>query len=639
LGAVAVGVPSAAHAAPPTAARAPRPATAAATTATNGLIAYSCFNHGGSGKNGWVVATSTGANKVFTAWTRGPFGGSAQWSADGTELVHSAAMSPTDPATGKPARLSIVLSEADGSYPWQLTTDDPAADTADVDPAWLSGGAVFTRQLGAGATDVREALNFGVANPPEFVSHAEMPDGSSVTGDLAWVHDSSDITVNGVFPLTSSGVHPRFSPDASSVAYVDAATRKSIHTISATGTNDTVAVTTPTGPITDLAWSPDQTKWLIAGPTSVWVEDRATGKFTLIGGYECNGGSPQVSWQPIPSTPERVVRIAGSDRVGTSIAVSKASFPTDHTADAVVLADSMHFPDALAGTPLAVKEHAPLLLTDGSKQTIDPRVMAEIRRVIKSTSSPVYVLGGTSSVSGGIETALNSAGYTALKRFAGSDRYDTALQIAQFMQAGNPALNIFLATGTDFPDGLSAGAAAAAGWPGFPTQSDGAVLLLTNGAQLPPAVKHFIDVGKAAPSPASVIAVGGLAARAYPTADYSAVGADRYQTSELLAEKWFSPTTSVELATGLSFPDALTGGTYEAALGHGYIPLLLVPPSLSGSGAVPSVLHAWSAAIDHATVFGGTGVVSSTEVGQLRSIIGLKTTCTVDTDTAPPAAC
>jgi hypothetical protein len=334
------------------------------------------------------------------------------------------------------------------------------------------------------------------------------------------------------------------------------------------------------------------------------------------------------------------VRIAGSDRVGTSIAVSKASFPTDHTADAVVLADSMHFPDALAGTPLAVKEHAPLLLTDGSKSTLDPRVLAEIRRVLKVGSTQVYVLGGIGSVSQGIEDQLtNPAVGLSVQRFTGTDRYDTALKIAQFMQAGNPALDIFLATGTDFPDGLSAGAAAASQWPGFPTRSNGAVVLLTNGARLPPAVKTFVDAAKTGPVPANVTTVGGLAAQAYPTADYSAVGHDRYQTSELLAEKWFAPWSNVELATGLAFPDALTGGTYEAALGDGNTPLLLVPPSLSGSGAVPSVLHAWSAAIDHATVFGGTSVVSSTEVGQLRSIIGLKTTCTVDTDTAPPAAC
>ena len=77
---------------------------------------------------------------MFTPWTAGAFGGSAQWSADGTEMVHSASL--TDPATGKPQRLSVMLSEADGSYPWQLTTDDPTAGTSDVDPAWWPGGAL-----------------------------------------------------------------------------------------------------------------------------------------------------------------------------------------------------------------------------------------------------------------------------------------------------------------------------------------------------------------------------------------------------------------------------------------------------------------------------------------------------------------
>jgi hypothetical protein len=145
--------------------------------------------------------------------------------------------------------------------------------------------------------------------------------------------------------------------------------------------------------ISDFAWSPDGTKWIIANKNGATVEDQGTGaNATLVGGYECNGGAHEVSWQPVPTTPAQVVRMAGADRVGTSIAVSKRSF-ADGTADAVVLADSMQFPDALAGTPLAVKEHAPMLLTAGSQATPDQRVLDEITRVLKPTSNQVFLLG------------------------------------------------------------------------------------------------------------------------------------------------------------------------------------------------------------------------------------------------------
>jgi hypothetical protein len=610
--AVAVSVPAAQAA---TLTAKPVPVTAAATAATNGLISYSCLGHTGSGQNGWVVATSTGANKVFTPWTHGAFGGSAQWSADGTEMVHSASF--TNPSTGTPQRLSVMLSEADGSYPWQLTTDAAGVTSTDSNPSWAPSGrqVAFTRRAG-GASDVRVAYTTGVSNPGVTASSADTAD-ISVFGDQVYVTNGSDIMFvpsSGGAPVKlATGMRPRFARDGLSLAYVDASTQTTIHTMDLTGGHDTVAGTAPTGPITDFAWSPDATKWLVAGPKQVWVEDAGTGTNRVqVGGSECAGGSPQVSWQPVPTAPAQVVRMAGPDRVGTSIAVSRASYPTDGTALAVVLADSRHFPDALAGTPLAAKEHGPLLLTDGSKSTLDPRVMAEIKRVLKATSSPVYLLGGTASLSSGIEAELTSAGYTALQRFAGTDRYDTALQIATFSEGFRGPHYMVLATGTDFPDGLAAGAAAAL---------HGGVLLLTDGSRLTAGVQQFIQQGIGWGAP--VVTVGGLAAQAYPDAGTSCVGADRYQTSELVAEKLFDPPHEVALATGTSFPDALSGGAYAAA--H-LAPLLLAPPSLTATGAVPAFLHAWSSTIDRADIFGGTGVVPSTVEQQLGPIIGLTST-------------
>ena len=219
VSAVGAGVPSAAGAAATTTPAPPVPVTAAATGATNGKIAYSCFNHGGSGQNGWVVANSDGSNKKFTPWTAGAFGGSAQWSQDGTEMVHSASI--TDPVTGKPGRQSIVLSEADGSYSWQLTTGD--ATSVDVNPAWtIQGHAVWFTRAGAGGTrDIRYAYE-GLADPNAYAVNADSAD-EGVAADLVDVVNGSDITLNGT--KVGSGLRPRLDPRTDWIGYVDATTK------------------------------------------------------------------------------------------------------------------------------------------------------------------------------------------------------------------------------------------------------------------------------------------------------------------------------------------------------------------------------------------------------------------------------
>ena len=269
--------------------------------------------------------------------------------------------------------------------------------------------------------------------------------------------------------------------------------------------------------------------------------------------------------------------------------------------------------------------HGPLLLTPGTGATTWPSVLAELQRVTGSTAKPIYVLGGTGSVSQGIETQLTGLGYS-VHRLAGINRYETSLAIANFM--GHDATapqELLLATGTDFPDGLSAGAAAASYWP----SAGGGAVLLTNGGTLLPDTKAYIDSAIANETPTDkvyVTTVGGLAEKAYPPALHPDVltctGADRYETSACVAEVHFGGQQNAAIATGTSFPDALSGGAFAGAINA---PLLLAPASLLTFNESPYFLHAASGAISTAYVFGGTGVVNTTQVGQLRSIIGLNT--------------
>jgi YVTN family beta-propeller protein len=256
-------------------------------------------------------------------------------------------------------------------------------------------------------------------------------------------------------------------------------------------------------------------------------------------------------------------RLAGADRFETAVAVSKAEFPGGG-AGAVVLARGDDYPDALVGAPLAAAKNAPLLLTSGS--SLPAVIKAEIQRVL-AAGGTIYVLGGDKAVPASVESELTGMGYQVV-RYSGANRFQTAVKVADAL--GDPA-TVLLATGVNFPDALSAGVAAA---------KVGGVVLLTNGPSLPAETSAYL-----AAHPGSVFAIGGPAAKADPSAT-AVFGSDRFETAVDVAMKFFSGPTAVGVATGLSFPDALSGG---ALLGHVGAPLVLVSAT-SMPGSVTSYL-------------------------------------------------
>jgi putative cell wall-binding protein len=254
-------------------------------------------------------------------------------------------------------------------------------------------------------------------------------------------------------------------------------------------------------------------------------------------------------------------RLAGADRIATAIEASKDQF-ADGKAGAVVLSRSDAYADALAGTPLAAELDAPILLAPTAQ--LDPRTLGEIRRVLPA-GGEIHLLGGSSAISPTIASQLAHEGYI-LFRHAGPDRYATAVAVAKAV--GTPA-QVLLVTGLDFPDGLTAGAAAA---------HVGGVVLLTDGATMPAVTKAYLAAHPDVP----VTAIGGPAASAAPAAE-AIVGVDRYDTAVAVARKLFPFTLgSVNLASGEGFADALAGGAHAA---RDDAPLLL-----TSRGTVPEVV-------------------------------------------------
>ncbi|MFC5290744.1 cell wall-binding repeat-containing protein [Actinokineospora guangxiensis] len=320
--------------------------------------------------------------------------------------------------------------------------------------------------------------------------------------------------------------------------------------------------------------------------------------------------------------PVQWLRYPGSDRYQTAMCVSATTW-ADHGADekpefkaaAVVLARGDEFPDALAGGPLAAHLGAPLLLT--TPTTLRPEVRLELQRVL-ATGRTVYLLGGTGSLSAGVESQVRALGYQT-KRLAGANRFDTAIKVAEELPATS---KFFVTTGMDFPDALAAGNAAAMLNRGGETWA----LMFTNNGTMPAATSAFIRQRRAQFGGQGSLVTTGLADRAAASAFGAAnlthrfVGRNRYETATLIAAEYFVAEDGsligegVGLSAGNTFPDALAGTAKLALYGE---PLLLTGPSLPAetrqflqgvAGKVPG--EDGDPATATVDVFGGTGVVS-----------------------------
>lgn len=344
-----------------------------------------------------------------------------------------------------------------------------------------------------------------------------------------------------------------------------------------------------------------------------------------------------------------VLRAAGDDRYATGLLISKHQWADNGTAatdtahrmqaKAVVLATGNAFPDALAGVPLAKKAGGPLLLTNGSLDTADVNVVKEIQRILPAGST-VYVLGGEKAMSAGIAKQLTDLKFT-VKRLAGEDRFGTALAIAGKDGMGDPS-HIIVARGDNgtnnngFADALAAGPYAADKFDG----GDSAIVL-SNGPTLDAATTAYVKarlqdtktdspmVQVAAiggPAVAAVKSVPGAVALTQDTAKKwhgnfaGAVGATRYETAAMVAGQ-FDKSARVGLATGLAYPDALTGGAYMANAGG---PLLLTDPKVLSS-ATEAALKTVAATTSGVDIFGGDKAVDPAVANAVAAIVKVAT--------------
>ncbi|MFQ9333296.1 MAG: cell wall-binding repeat-containing protein, partial [Finegoldia magna] len=226
---------------------------------------------------------------------------------------------------------------------------------------------------------------------------------------------------------------------------------------------------------------------------------------------------------------ENVSRIAGEDRIATSIEISKAMF---NESDNVVLASGFNFADALSAGQLAAALNAPLIL---SSDQLDSRTSDEIAKLKPKN---IYIVGGETALSSNIEESVKSVvNDINIERLKGNDRYETSVKVMEKTKEFVDAEYLLIASGKNFPDALSATSFMA---------DHKALMVLSDGNSYPKSDLQEIAIGGVNQLPLNGFTGERIA------------GNDRYQTALAIAKRSFENNENAILANSKVFADSLS---------------------------------------------------------------------------------
>lgn len=226
---------------------------------------------------------------------------------------------------------------------------------------------------------------------------------------------------------------------------------------------------------------------------------------------------------------ENISRIAGKDRIGTSLEISKAMF---NESDNVVLASGFNFADALSAGQLAAALNAPLIL---SNNQLDSRTSDEIAKLKPKN---MYIVGGENALGSNIEESVKSVvNDINVERLKGNDRYETSVKVMEKTKEFVDAEYLLIASGKNFPDALSATS--------FMSDHK-ALMVLSDGNSYPKSNLKEIAIGGVNQLPLNGFTGERIA------------GNDRYQTALAIAKRSFESNENAILANSKVFADSLS---------------------------------------------------------------------------------
>lgn len=305
------------------------------------------------------------------------------------------------------------------------------------------------------------------------------------------------------------------------------------------------------------------------------------------------------SQQPIITT-----RLSGETMYETAKAISE--YYHQGKVQHVIISTGNGFTDALSASVLAHQKEAPILLVDtsvdGSKDAFD-----YITKHL-DLSGTIYIIGGTGIIGKDFEIKLNTLGFINIVRIAGNDRYKTSYQLA--LSINNISFStVVISSGESYPDALSiASFAANKGWP----------ILLTPQNALPQEMRNFLSEKK----PSKVYITGGTGVISdfveseisglLPQASVERLaGQSHFDSNTTIAQIFATNPSTIYLATGHGFADALAGSALAAKNGD---PIIFIDPSVP---TLPKSVASYFGKLNSSKlspkiiVFGGNGIVSN----------------------------
>ena len=300
-----------------------------------------------------------------------------------------------------------------------------------------------------------------------------------------------------------------------------------------------------------------------------------------------------------------IYRLGGNNRYDTAIAIAEDGW---EYADSVVLANGDDFADALAGVPLAVALDAPILVTRSDR--IDNEILETIEKLNAGT---IYILGGPGAISTEVERQLNN--YEII-RLAGDTRFETSVRIAEELArvTGIESQYVFVAYAHNYPDALAISSIAACmGAPIIYAPKNGSIDVTTaNFLQSAHREKAVILGGPSVISNSVLNSIKSTnvnnVSRLY--------GDNRYETCVKIYEEYgfMFDFSTIVVATGNDFPDALSGGAYA---GKKWLPIILVD-NIHEQPAINNFVE--DKLVDIVYTIGGQGAVSDNAIKNMFQI-------------------
>ncbi|MBQ0058933.1 MAG: cell wall-binding repeat-containing protein [Lachnospiraceae bacterium] len=305
---------------------------------------------------------------------------------------------------------------------------------------------------------------------------------------------------------------------------------------------------------------------------------------------------------PAPNTEMSIVRLAGRDRVDTSLVVADQILALRGTDkfDNIIMASAFSFPDALCGSYLASITNAPVVLLNPDS----PMPTVNYIQSHLAYGGKVYALGGAVAIPEMITSYLIGFG-VPVERLSGNTRYDTNLAILQY-PTDQVKDTLIIAAGNNFADSLSVSST------GYPILM---VSTMFNTKQWEYLRSHNFE---------RYVILGGSGAvtaeiqqeliSQITDGDRSRVvrlaGADRHATSRMIASYFYPQADKAVLAVSSNFPDGLSGSALAMTLD---CPLILTAAEKTDQACI------YSAAVDIDTsyVLGGESLVRDQDAYQI----------------------